>query len=146
MAQKDSRRLYMVLSYLYPDLENGYEKDYYLQNDSDGTGTFIVWRNTEIPEPTAQELVDAKEDAMNAYWWKRLREKRNKLLFDSDWSQGADVPSDLKTSYTAYRQELRDLPTTVSKPDVETLNNESNNESVDNGWNVGNFMPTKPTG
>ena len=146
MAQKDSRRLYMVLPYLYPDLENGYEKDYYLRNDGDDTGTYLVWNNTEIPEPTAQELVDAKEDAMNAYWWKRLREKRNKLLFDSDWSQGADVPSDLKTSYTAYRQELRDLPTTVSKPDVETLNNESNNESVDNGWNVGNFMPTKPTG
>ena len=148
MAQKDSRRLYMVLPHLYPDLVNDGTPngDYYLQNKSDGKGTFLVWLNTGISEPTDQELADAKEDAMNAYWWKRLRTTRNKLLVDSDWSQGADIPSDLKSPYVDYRTDLRDLPTTVSKPDVETLNNESNNESVDNGWNVGNFMPTKPTG
>jgi len=142
MAQSDSRRLYMVLPYLYPDLEN--RKDYNLENLSDGNGTQLVWLNTEIPEPTDQELAEAKEDAMNAYWWKRLRVVRDRLLIDSDWSQGADVPSDLKASYATYRTDLRDLPTTVTKPDVETLNNESNNESVDNGWNMKNFMPTKP--
>jgi|TARA_Y100000296_G_scaffold49078_1_gene56248 hypothetical protein len=135
----------MVLPYLYPDLENGYDKDYYLQNDGDDTGTFLVWLNAEIAEPTEQELADAKEAAVNAYWWKRLREKRDKLLVDSDWSQGADVPSDLKSSYATYRTDLRDLPTTVTKTSFETLNNESNNESVDNGWNMKNFMPTKPT-
>ena len=142
MAQSDSRRLYMVLPYLYPDLEN--RKDYNLENLSDGNGTQLVWLNTEIPEPTDQELAEAKEDAMNAYWWKRLRVVRDRLLIDSDWSQGADVPDALKTSYATYRTDLRDLPTTVTKPDVETLNNESNNESVDNGWNMKNFMPTKP--
>jgi hypothetical protein len=142
MAQSDSRRLYMVLPYLYPDLEN--RKDYNLENLSDGNGTQLVWLNTEIPEPTDQELAEAKEDAMNAYWWKRLRVVRDRLLIDSDWSQGADVPSDLKASYATYRTDLRDLPTTVTKPDVETLNNESNNESVDNGWNMKNFMPSKP--
>jgi len=142
MAQSDSRRLYMVLPYLYPDLEN--RKDYNLENLSDGNGTQLVWLNTEIPEPTDQELAEAKEDAMNAYWWKRLRVVRDRLLIDSDWSQGADVPSDLKASYATYRTDLRDLPTTVTKPDVETLNNESNNESVDNGWNMKNIMPTKP--
>ena len=142
MAQSDSRRLYMVLPYLYPDLQN--RKDYNLENLSDGNGTQLVWLNTEIPEPTDQELAEAKEDAMNAYWWKRLRVVRDRLLIDSDWSQGADVPDALKTSYATYRTDLRDLPTTVTKPDVETLNNESNNESVDNGWNMKNFMPTKP--
>ena len=147
MAQKDSRRLYMVLPYLYPDLVNGatYEDgDYQLLNYSNGSGTFLIWHNNEIPEPTDQELADAKEDAMNAYWWKQLREKRDRLLVESDWSQGTDVPSDLKSSYATYRTDLRDLPITVTKPSFETLNNESNNESVDNGWNVGNLMPTKP--
>ena len=143
MAQSDSRRLYMVLPYLYPDLEN--RKDYNLENLSDGNGTQLVWLNTEIPEPTDQELAEAKEDAMNAYWWKRLRVVRDRLLIDSDWSQGADVPDALKTSYATYRTDLRDLPTTVTKPDVETLNNESNDNITDNGWNVGNFMPTKPS-
>jgi len=146
MAQKDLRRLHMVLPHLYPDLVNDGTPngDYYLQNKSDGKGTFLVWLNTGISEPTDQELADAKEDAMNAYWWKRLRQKRDKLLVESDWSQGADVPDALKTSYATYRTDLRDLPTTVTKPDFETLNNESN-DGTDNGWNVGNFMPTKPS-
>ena len=147
MTQSNSRRLYMVLPYLHPDLINdgSSEGDYQLFNNSDGNGTQLVWLNTEIPEPTDQELAEAKEDAMNAYWWKRLRQKRDKLLVESDWSQGADVPDALKTSYATYRTDLRDLPTTVTKPDVETLNNESNDNITDNGWNVGNFMPTKPS-
>ena len=143
MAQKDSRRLSIVLPYLYPDLNNEREKDYYLQNDSDGTGTFIVWRNTEIPEPTEQELANAKEDAVNDFWWKRLRTTRNKLLVDSDWSQGADIPSDLKSPYVDYRTDLRNLPTTVTKPDFDTLNNQSANKWIEN---INSLMPTKPTG
>jgi len=143
MAQKDSRRLSIVLPYLYPDLNNEREKDYYLQNDSDGTGTFIVWRNTEIPEPTEQELANAKEDAVNDFWWKRLRKTRNKLLVDSDWSQGADIPSDLKSPYVDYRTDLRNLPTTVTKPDFDTLDNQSVNKWIEN---INSLMPTKPTG
>ena len=142
MAQKDSRRLSIVLPYLYPDLNNEREKDYYLQNDSDGTGTFIVWRNTEIPEPTEQELANAKEDAVNDFWWKRLRTTRNKLLVDSDWSQGADIPSDLKSPYVDYRTDLRNLPTTVTKPDFDTLDNQSVNKWIEN---INSLMPTKPT-
>ena len=143
MAQKDSRRLSIVLPYLYPDLKNGHEKDYYLQNDSDDTGTFIVWLNTEIPKPTEQELANAKEDAVNDFWWKRLRKTRNKLLVNSDWSQGADIPSDLKSPYVDYRTDLRDLPTTVTKPDFDTLNNQSANKWIEN---INSLMPTKPTG
>ena len=145
MAQKDLRRLNMVLPHLYPDLVNDGTPngDYYLQNKSDGKGTFLVWLNTGISEPTDQELADAKEDAMNAYWWKRLREKRNKLLFDSDWSQGADVPSDLKASYTTYRTNLRDLPTTVTKPSFSTLNNQEDTKWIED---INAQMPTKPTG
>jgi len=140
MAQKDSRRLFMVVPYLYPNLVNSLEGDYYLQNDSDGNGTYVVWHNNEIPEPTDQELADAKEDAMSAWWWKRLRQKRDELLVESDWSQGADVPDALKTSYATYRTDLRDLPATVTKPDFETLNNQNVKE-----WNINSLMPTKPS-
>ena len=141
MAQSDSRRLDMVLPYLYPDLIDSINEDgdYHLQNDGDDTGTFLVWNNTEITEPTDQELADAKEEAINAYWWKRLRKKRDKLLVESDWSQGADVPSALKNSYATYRNDLRNLPTTVTKPSFETLNNQSISE-----WNIDSLMPSKP--
>ena len=140
MAQKDSRRLFMVMPYLYPDLKSENPTgDYHLQNDSNGTGTYVVWHNTEIPKPTDQELADAKEEAMNIYWWKFLREVRDKLLVESDWSQGADVPSDLKSSYVTYRNDLRDLPTTVTKPDFETLNGQDVPE-----WDIPSYMPAKP--
>ena len=150
MAQRDSRRLSMVLPHLYPDLKgtpptvNGEYKpelaDYLLRNDTNGTGTNIIWQNTDISEPTAQELSDAKEGAVNASWWKGLRSRRDRLLQSSDWSQGTDIPSDLKTSYATYRTDLRDLPTAVTKPSFETLNN----QEVDD-WNIDDLMPTKPS-
>ena len=141
MTISNSRRLNMVVPYLYPDLENGLDKDYYLQNNSDGNGTFIVWNNTEVPEPTEQELADAKEDAMNVCWWKILRIIRNKLLVESDWSQGLDIPEDLKASYVTYRNDLRNLPSTVTKPNFDTLNSQELNE-----WIVGikASMPSNP--
>ena len=143
MAQSDSRRLYIVLPYLYPDLVNQpplLGGDYFLQNDSDGTGTQLHWHKEGIAEPTAQQLADAKEPALNAYWWKLLRITRDTLLVESDWSQGADVPSSLKTEYATYRTKLRDLPTTVTKPDFSTLNNQSIGE-----WKIDDLMPTKPS-
>ena len=142
MAQKDSRRLSIVMPYLYPNLVNGVgsgKEDYELFNASDGKGTYVVWHNMEISEPTAQELADAKEDALNANWWRMLRIKRNRLLVASDWSQGADVPSDLKTSYATYRTDLRDLPENVTKPDFEIINDQSIRE-----WDIDGLMPTKP--
>ena len=140
MAQKDSRRLSMVLPHLYPDLKNHIaDGDYHLQNDTNGEGTYVVWKNNDIPEPTAQQLADAKEDAVNASWWKGLRSRRDRLLKSSDWTQGTDIPSDLKASYATYRTDLRDLPTAVTKPSFETLNNQSTQE-----WNIDALMPTKP--
>ena len=140
MAQKDSRRLSTVLPYLYPNLVNDRGLgggDYHLQND--GNGTYVVWNNTEIPKPTDEELANAKEAAVDVDWWRMLRLTRDRLLVASDWSQGEDVPSDLKSSYTTYRNDLRNLPTTVIKPDFETLNNQSINE-----WNIDDLMPAKP--
>ena len=39
----------------------------------------------------------------------KLRENRNPLLFESDWTQNADVPQAIKDKWVTYRQELRDL-------------------------------------
>ena len=153
MAKSDSRRLAIVMPHLYPDLNKKTNPDgtfdnmlrpdlcdYILQNNSDGNGSFVVWQNSDIPEPTEQEIADAKEPAVDAHWWKLLRSKRDRLLKGSDWSQGADVPSDLKASYVTYRNDLRDLPTTATKPSFETLNTQSFKE-----WDIDSFMPSKPS-
>ena len=152
MAKSDSKRLAIVMPHLYPDLNKKTNPDgtldnmlrpdlcdYILQNNSDGNGTFVVWQNSEIPEPTAQELADAKEPAIDAHWWKYLRLQRNELLGESDWTQTPDIPSSIKDAWATYRQELRDLPSTVTKPDFETLNNQKVKD-----WNINLLMPTKP--
>tara|TARA_R100000655_G_C2957906_1_gene188378 strand:+ start:578 stop:1003 length:426 start_codon:yes stop_codon:yes gene_type:complete len=139
MAINNSKRLNIVISYLYPNLINNI--DYNLQNDSDGKGTYLIWHNTEITKPTDKKIADEKENAMNDYWWKLLRKKRDKLLMDSDWSQVADIPSDLKTSYVTYRNDLRDLPTAVSKPNFDTLNNQEVNKWIED---INSLMPSNP--
>lgn len=48
-------------------------------------------------------------------WWTRIRIFRNELLAKSDWTILSDSPVD-KTAWTTYRQQLRDLPSTVSDP------------------------------
>jgi len=43
-----------------------------------------------------------------------IREKRNRLLRDTDWQAGSDVTMSAKQK--AYRKKLRDLPATNSDP------------------------------
>ena len=45
-----------------------------------------------------------------------LRDKRNRLLQESDWTQGADVPDKIKGPWATYRQTLRDLPANTPNP------------------------------
>lgn len=43
-----------------------------------------------------------------------LRDHRNKLLAESDWTQLPDAPVTDKQAWQRYRQALRDLPNTIS--------------------------------
>lgn len=55
------------------------------------------------------------------------RTERDRLLRISDWTQGEDVPTAIKSAYTSYRQSLRDLPSHANWPNLN-----------DSDW------PTKP--
>ena len=53
-----------------------------------------------------------------------LREQRDKLLKDSDWTQLSDngLSEEKKTEWQTYRQQLRDLPSGIStKEDIKNL-------------------------
>lgn len=53
------------------------------------------------------------------YKWHLIREKRNELLGDTDWTQiHPDLPA--KSQYAAYRKQLRQLPQKHSNPDQVT--------------------------
>jgi hypothetical protein len=64
-----------------------------------------VIKGNPVTGPTIEELTEAE--------WTVVREQRNKLLLESDWTQLPDVPSELKTKWARYRQELRDITTQI---------------------------------
>jgi hypothetical protein len=48
--------------------------------------------------------------------WESIRDKRNQLLDDSDYTQIADFTGD-KSAWSAYRQLLRDIPLKYKNPE-----------------------------
>jgi hypothetical protein len=53
---------------------------------------------------------------MDANNLSELRNQRNQMLAQSDWTQMADSPlsAGQKAAWAAYRQKLRDLPANIS--------------------------------
>jgi len=54
---------------------------------------------------------------MDAFNLSEVKNQRNQLLSQSDWTQLPDSPltDEQKTAWAVYRQELRDLPSIISE-------------------------------
>ena len=74
----------------------GYEGKYY-QN----------WIQTNASENEIQKRVEDK--------WIEIRDIRNELLSECDWTQLSDISIETKNMWSNYRQELRDI-TNQSSP------------------------------
>ena len=70
----------------------------------------IIWHSDDITKPTLSEINAKITELEAAEPIRLLRKERDRLLAETDWTQGYDVPVGIKTNYTSYRQELRDLP------------------------------------
>ena len=75
----------------------------------EGTSYHLKW------DASKKEVVT--DDTAKAAWelaqeWKQIREERNRLLSESDWTQGADSPltTQQKSDWAVYRTSLRTLP------------------------------------
>jgi hypothetical protein len=79
----------------------------------------IVWENGTPPIPKEQILAILPQVKMDMAL-QNLRDKRNKLLADSDYIVLADSPVNDKANWLTYRQELRDL--TEGLDTVEEVN------------------------
>lgn len=65
----------------------------------------------------SENLSFVVEDISEEELWKRIREKRNILLSECDWTMAADAPEDLNFhEWEMYRQRLRDLPSFYNHP------------------------------
>ena len=72
------------------------------------------WNSPDIIQPTQEEL-DAKLIELKAAEPARqVREIRDRLLAESDWTQSRDVVLLNDTTWKQYRQDLRDLPASAS--------------------------------
>ena len=87
----------------------GFKRSGHITSDIGGKYYHLKW------DASKKEVV--KDDDAKAAWelseeWKSIRLKRDGLLTNSDWTQGADSPlaSAKKTSWATYRTKLRDVP------------------------------------
>ena len=79
----------------------------HITTNLEGTHYHLTWNGSEI----------AKDDTAKTTWelaeeWKRIRTERNRLLSESDWTQGGDSPltTQKKSDWAKYRTSLRTLP------------------------------------
>ena len=74
-------------------------------------------QTVETVELTADEQAQRDTDLAAAAegQWAELRAARNSLLSESDWTQVQDATAN-PDDWTAYRQELRDLPANTADP------------------------------
>lgn len=93
----------------------------------------VSFKNDLSSNPTQEQFTAKYNEIYALKPLQELREKRNKLLTESDWTQNRDVILADDEAWKTYRQALRDLPSV----------------SVDAAYDVaGNLInvvyPTKP--
>ena len=79
--------------------------------------------NCDTNEVTVTKLTDAEiaeAQETTAEKAQNQRDQRDSLLKSTDWTQGADVPTAIKSNWTDYRQKLRDVPAQSGFPDSVT--------------------------
>ena len=103
-----------------------YDFHYYVDTPSgmwEGNDTTVIhkWWNSEkeewamyLPYRYFKEMHGwSEEQFLEAYkpdMWGEIREKRDDLLLETDWTQNPDVPETTKAKWQVYRQALRDVP------------------------------------
>ena len=85
----------------------------YTKNITEGTPVLTdgVYYQNWIQTDASQSEIDYRLENQ----WFIIRETRNELLTECDWTQLADIPSETKEAWTIYRQALRNI-TTQSSP------------------------------
>ena len=82
------------------------EKDWIVENHN----------NEEENLKFDNSIIRGTEDEQRA---RMLRNIRNALLSESDWTQQPDVAEEIRNKWKSYRQALRDLPTHKNFPNLK---------------------------
>ena len=81
---------------------------------------WVEWLDTEQDQPTDAETEDMLAQLAAEYPWVAVREQRNRMLRDSDWTDLPHSPlgESQQEEWQAYRQALRDVPQQDVEPDA----------------------------
>ena len=84
----------------------------------------IYWDDETQTKPTEQEVNNKIEELKISEPFRLLREIRNKLIAETDWTQLKDIELDIirERNWKNYRQALRDLPA-KSNPNLDDFGN-----------------------
>jgi len=85
----------------------------YTKNITEGTPNLIdgVYYQNWIQSNATEEEINYRIENQ----WEEIRVQRNQLLSECDWTQLADVSTEIKSNWIEYRQSLRDI-TSQSNP------------------------------
>ena len=82
----------------------------------------IIWHDKIQTQPTEDEINAKIAELQAAEPFRLLREERNRLIAETDWTQGRDIILANDTDWKTYRQALRDLPS-KSNPKLDSVGN-----------------------
>ena len=84
----------------------------------------LEWLDKTQTKPTEEEINAKVIELSNSEPMKLLREERNKLIAETDWTQLKDIDLDIirERNWKNYRQALRDLPA-KSNPKLDNFGN-----------------------
>lgn len=95
-----------------------------------------IWDSLKVPSDFNVEKDEFKskiDSQLSIILLNHIRTRRNRLLFESDWTQTVDSVVTNKEEWKIYRQALRDLPS-------------NSNPTLDVSGNITNVIwPTKPS-
>ena len=84
-----------------------YNETLFVEDIYDGSSVRVVDGVPTVHAFTVNEKLIGREEDLT---WDEIRAHRNAILEGSDHSIAEDMPEDMKNTWKAYRQKLRDLP------------------------------------
>ena len=88
----------------------------YTKNITEGTPVLtdgLYYQNWEISNATESEINFRIENK-----WEEIREIRNTLLQECDWTQLSDISTEIQQLWQSYRQQLRDITSQINPFDI----------------------------
>jgi hypothetical protein len=101
------------INYTYVDAVLALVEKAKFHPSDDGTYENVQWVD-ERPQPSAEDVYNKLEELRSEEGLYFIRIERDKLLKETDWTAGDDVPELIKNKYRPYRQQLRDITSLYS--------------------------------